>query len=308
MPKFFDPVNFGKKACHDVTIYGSVLTLTGSSGTANITINGIVNETIATYAGASLTTTAANWVAANYDFYYARGYVVSNAAQVITVNPRYGYDSVNRIKVTIANATTDLSGTLTGRCQPDFAKGRIWRITFGQHITILPPKNQKDGERIRLELKATGSYNVTWTAAAWYFAGGTEHTQTASATDVCEGSFQKAFAARYDTLTLSGSTTNGHSGVISMPGTGLSHTVTVAGSSLTTATGNFVTANAAEYLTKGITLTNSGATLIFTSGGGAADYYGQPQFVNATGTLAGANVNTPAGRVLVDLVSKNHIQ
>lgn len=299
MSKFFDPVNFGRKACHDVTIYGSVLTLTGGSGTANITINGYLNTTIATYAGSSLTTTAANWVAANYAYYYALGYKISNAAEVITVVPRYGYDSVNRVKVTIANVASNLSGTLTGKLEVDFSKGRTWRVTFGQNITILPPKNAKDGEHIRIEFKATGSFSTTWTAGAWYFPGGTESTQTSTSTDVLEGQFQLAFAARYDTLTLSGSTTDGHSGTIAMPGTGLSHTVTVSGSSLTTTASAFKTANEAAYLAKGVVLTSSGATLIFTSSSNASKYYGQPAFVNLTGTLAGANVQTPAGRVLM---------
>jgi len=300
MPKFFDPVNYGKQACHDVTIYGSVLTLTGSSGTANITINGYLNTTIATYAGASLTTTAANWVAANYDYYYARGFIVSNAAQVITVNPRYGYDSVNRVNVSIANATTNLSGTLTGRCQIDFAKGRNWRITAGQAFTILAPKNAKDGERVRIEIKTTGNYAVTWTAAAWYFAGGIEPTQTSTSTDVYEGVFQKNFAQRYDTLTLSGSTTNGHSANITMAG--ITATATVAGSSLTTTATNFVTANATAFAAVGITLTSSGANLIFTvtTSGSDAEYYAAPVIANVTGTLGGTNVQTPKGRVLID--------
>jgi hypothetical protein len=165
---------------------------------------------------------------------------------------------------------------------------------------MLPPKNAKDGEAIRLELKATGAFSVTWTAAAWYFPGGTEPTQTSTATDVQRGVFQKAFVRRYDTLTLSGSTTNGHSGTIVMPGSGVaSATVTVSGTSLTTTAQAFVTANAAAYLLKGVVLTSSSADLIFTASSNASDYYGQPAFTNVSGTLAGANVQTPGGRVLM---------
>jgi hypothetical protein len=303
MPKHFDLVNYGKQACHDVTIYGNVITLSGGSGTANVTINGFLNTAIASFS-ADLATTAIAWVAANYDYYYTRGIVVASTGStgstgLITATPRYGYTSINSINASIATVAT-LGGTVTGKCEVDFAKGRIWRITFGQNITMLAPKNAKDGEAIRLELKATGAYSVTWTAGAWYFPGGTEPTQTSTATDVQSGVFQLAFARRYDTLTLSGSTTDGHSGTIAMPGTGLSHTVTVSGTSLTTTATAFVSANAAAYLLQGVVLTSSGATLIFTASSNASDYYGQPQFTNVTGTLAGANVQTPAGRVLMN--------
>lgn len=301
MPKHFDPVNFGKQSCHNVTIYGSVLTLSQSTGgVIAITINGYVNLVNSTYAS-SLSATADAWVLANYDYYYALGYKVSAAAGVITVVPRYGYMSVNSIHITVAHVSGgDYTGALTGKLEVDFAKGRNWRVTFGQNTTILAPKNAKDGEAVRLELKATGAYSLTWTAAAWYFPGGVEPVQASTATDVQNGVFQLAFAARYDTLTLSGSTTDGHSGTIAMPGTGLSHTVTVSGTNLTTTASAFKTANEAEYLTKGVVLTSSGATLIFTSSSNASKYYGQPQFTNVTGTLAGANVQTPAGRVLMD--------
>ena len=74
MPKFFDPVNSPKKAVAQVTIYGNVITLSGGSGSAYITINGIVNTTNASFS-TDLTTTAANCVTANYQFYYDRGFL-----------------------------------------------------------------------------------------------------------------------------------------------------------------------------------------------------------------------------------------
>lgn len=185
--KHFDLVNHAKRATNRITVYGNILTLTGTSGTANITINGYVNATIATFA-TSLTVTAANWVAANYNYYRAKGFIVSANAGVITVTPRYGWDTVNRIQVTIANATTNLSGTLAGTLQVDFAKARIWKVTFGQAITIAAPLNMKEGDRIRLELTAGGSYTTTWNAA-WQFAGGTENVQTASGLDILEGQY-----------------------------------------------------------------------------------------------------------------------
>ena len=306
MPKHFDPVNYGKQSCHNVTIYGNVITLSGTSGTVNVTINAFLNTAIASFSS-DLATTAIAWVAANYDYYYARGIVVAStgstgATGLITATPRYGYTSINSINASISAAVTgNLTGTMTGKCEIDFAKGRNWRVTFGQNITMLPPKNAKDGQAIRLELKATGAFSVTWTAGAWYFPGGTEPTQTSTATDVQSGVFQLAFARRYDTLTLSGSTTDGHSGTITMPGSGVAAaTVTVSGSSLTTTASAFKTANEAAYLEKGVVLTSSGATLIFTASSNASDYFGQPAFVNVSGTLAGANVQTPEGRVLMN--------
>jgi hypothetical protein len=299
MPKFFDPVNYGKKSAHNVTIYGSVITLSGSSGTANITINGYVNETIATYSS-STTTTASNWVTANYDYYYALGYKVSAAAGVITVNPRYGYDSVNRINATIANVTGNLTGTLAGRLQVDFAKGRNWRVTFGQNITVLAPKNAKDGEHIRIELKATGGYTVTWTAAAWYFAGGTEPSQTSTSTDVYEGVFQKAFAARYHTVTLSGS-----SGTASLKYGGYEYHFAFNGT-LNQTVVDFATDYADDYAEVGVTLTGASNPLIITDDlAAAAEYFAVPQVHNLTGNLAGAVVTYPAGRVLMHVKAQD---
>lgn len=293
MPKFFDLTHFGKKATNSVTIYGSVITLSGSSGTANITINGYLNSTVATYSS-SLTTTASNWVADNYSYYYALGYVVSAASGVITVSPRYGWDTVNRIIATIANATGDLAGTLTGKLEVDFAKSRIWKVTFGQNITILAPRNAKDGDAIRLELKATGAYTVTWTAAAWYFVGGTEPSQTSTSTDVVEGVFSETFEARYDVLSLTGS-----SGTANITMGGLTKLLTY-DTSISNTIDNFLTANTTAFAEVGLTLSKVSTTGIkFLVATDAAKWYAQPSIVNVSGNLDGSNVNYPAGRVLV---------
>ena len=186
MPKFFDPVNYPARALNKVTIYGSVITLSGTSGTANITINGLINPTIATFAD-DLTTTAAAWVAANYDYYKARGFIVSSALGVITVTPAAGWDTVNRIIASISAAVSgNLTGAATGVLEVDFAKAKTWRVTFGQNITIAAPRNARDGDRIRLELKATGAFTTTWNAA-WQFPGGTENVQSSTSLDLMEG-------------------------------------------------------------------------------------------------------------------------
>lgn len=93
--------------------------------------------------------------------------------------------------------------------------------------------------------------------------------------------------AQVDTLTLSGS-----SGTATITFCGDTYTATFA-TDLTTTAANFVTANAATLLTRGVTLTSSTADLIFT-----AAIPGQPHtsptIANVTGNLTGSNVATTA--------------
>lgn len=81
------------------------LTLTGSSGTANINIAGV--DYLATYA-TSLTVTASNWVTANATALLVLGYTVTAGSGVITVSAL----TATFPTVTIINATTNLAGTL----------------------------------------------------------------------------------------------------------------------------------------------------------------------------------------------------
>jgi len=298
--KHFNP-DLPKKRIQEVTIYANKITLTGSSGTANITINGILNTTIATYAGASLTTTAANWVAANYAFYYALGFVVSNAAQVITVLPRYGWETVNRINATIANATTDLTGTLAGTCVVDPGKAKTWRLTLNNNITMNRPVESVDGEEISIEFINLSTYTVAWAAKGFYFPGGTEPTVTVSSRDVFDAKFQASNTAKVHTMTLTGSSGTGNISMV-----GLTKLATYNSSPTQTAT-DFVTANAAAFLAAGVTLTSSGADLIFTTGA-RTKYAAPPTFTNVTLTLAGSVVTAPGGRWLVYNAAQNIIQ
>jgi len=190
-----DLTNNAKFSTHKLTIYGNVITLTGTSGTANITINGYLNKTAASFVD-DLTTTAKNWVSANYDYYRNLGFIVSAAAGVITVAPRWGWQSVNSIHATIANATTNLAGTLAGHFKPDFAKARVWQVTFGQNITIDAPLNAQEGNFGRFELTASGAFSVTYNTA-YQFAGGTEHTQTSTGLDIIEGKYNASAAKFY---------------------------------------------------------------------------------------------------------------
>lgn len=81
------------------------VTLTGSSGTANVTIAGV--DYLATFA-TNLTTTASNWVTANATALLALGYTVTSSGAVITVS------ALTTVFPTIAvtNVTTNLAGTL----------------------------------------------------------------------------------------------------------------------------------------------------------------------------------------------------
>lgn len=256
--KHFNP-DLPAKAIQKVTIYANKITLTGTSGTANITINGILNTVIATF-DTSLTVTATNWVAANYTYYYALGYVVTSAAAVITVTPRYGWETVNRINATISAAVTgDLTGTLAGTCKIDTSRAKTWRITLNRSITMERPAEAADGTTISIEFVNTGSFTVTWAANSFYFPAGTEPTVTVSSRDIFDAVFQASNTATVHNLTLTGS-----SGTGSISMAGVVRTATF-NTSLTQTATDFVTANAAAYLAAGITLTSNAAVLIFTT-------------------------------------------
>jgi hypothetical protein len=114
--KYFDPKNYPKQAVNKVTIAANIITLSGSTTnghTANITINGVLNTAGLSYL-TSTTVTAAAWCLANYNFYKLKGFLVTAAAGIITVNPAHSWDTTNRINATIATVTGTLTGTLTG--------------------------------------------------------------------------------------------------------------------------------------------------------------------------------------------------
>ena len=292
MPKYFTP-NLPQRNIQTVSIYTNKITLTGTSGTANITINGVINTTIATFSS-TLTATAAAWVAANFTYYYALGFKVSSAAAVITVLPRYGWETVNRINASISAAVSgDLTGTIAGTCEVDPLKAKVWRITLNNNITMSRPRDSYDGDRISVEFKNLSTHTVAWDINGFYFVGGTEPTVTVSSVDVYDVVFQKSRAAKFHTLTLTG--TNGTGSIIMG---GVTKTATF-NSTLTQTATDFVTANAAAYLAAGITLTSSGADLIFTIAATGNSYLQPPRFTNLTLTLNGTVVTTNAGRWLV---------
>ena len=265
MPKYFDP-NYSKKMTQAVTIYGNRLTLTGTSGTANVTVGtgtaAIVNTLIATFA-TDLCTTATNWVAGNFAYYYARGIVVKQEGNVIVFDPRYDWDTVNRINVSIANVTGNLSGTLVGTFVPDLTKAKLFQVTFGQNIIIKRPKGLVEGDHVRFELKATGAYSTTW-----------------------------ASQAQVITATLSGSS---GTATVTVGGVAKLATFAAAGTQdLTQTAADFVTSWAGAYALAGIVLTSSTTTLIFTAATAGVPILGAASVVNATGNLAGTVVGTTA--------------
>lgn len=297
--KHFNP-DLPQKAIHNVTIKGNKITLSGSSGTANITINGVVNTTAASYAS-SLTATAAAWVVANFNYYFALGFVVTASSGVITILPRYGWETVNRVDASIANATTDLAGAVAGTCEVDPTKAKVWRITLGNNITMIRPRETYDGDKIRLEFVNPSTHTVTWTAGTFFFPGGTEPTVTVNSKDVFEAIFQGTNTTRVHTITLSG-----NSGTASVSMGGVTKTATYS-SSLSTTASNFVSANAAAYLAVGITLTAGSDTLIFTTNA-TTRFMAPPTIYNATLTLAGTVTTAMEGRWLVIDTAQNVIQ
>lgn len=79
-------------------------TLTGTSGTATVTVNGVAfTATFAT----SLTVTATNFVTANKQKLQSMGISTTSSGAVITFRPHNGVGTV-----TVANATGDLAGTV----------------------------------------------------------------------------------------------------------------------------------------------------------------------------------------------------
>lgn len=155
MPKHFDLINHLSRGSNKLRMGASIVTLTGSSGTADITINGIVNPTVATYA-TSLTNTAAAWVAANYDYYKQRGYNLTASAGVILVSPANSWDNANRFNATITTLTGNLSGTYTGVLTVDALKAKLWDVSIPvANLIIAKPIHMKNKESVRVILVPT---------------------------------------------------------------------------------------------------------------------------------------------------------
>jgi hypothetical protein len=305
MPKFFDPVNHPKKAVNRVTINPNKVILDGGgSGTLDIYINGIKNTTIATYAGASYTTTATNWVTANKAFYLTKGFVVSNtstgsASATIVVTPAFGWDTVNRINVTAPTIDT-LSATFAGTFEPNLAVAKTWEVTVNCNITVKYPKNADEGDRIRLEFKNTSTYTVSWDALGFYFVGGTEPTATTNGICTVEGVVNMGFFPRQEVFTLTGT-----SGTATITVGGLAKTATFAagGSTDLDQTGEDFDASWHDYYDAvGYHITEAAGVITFTAITRAANFAPPSKVLTLTGNLSATIVSTPEGRIQCNTV------
>jgi hypothetical protein len=95
------------------------VTLTGTSGTANVTAGGLTK--LATFA-TDLSTTAGNFVTANAAAYLAKGIILTNSTATLIFTP-IGNVVVN---ASIANVSGTLNGTITTN----------YTITFGSKFDI----------------------------------------------------------------------------------------------------------------------------------------------------------------------------
>jgi len=143
--EFFDLDNYPKNAIQEVRADSNVLTLSGSSGSANITAGGLTK--LATW-DTSTTVTAQNFVSAWVSAYQAVGVVVTEAAGVLTFTSR-----TKEIAVSITTAAGDLTGAATAIFVPDFSRHRIFRLTLGTNLTIADPINAVDAAYARFETK-----------------------------------------------------------------------------------------------------------------------------------------------------------
>jgi len=220
------------------TVIGSVkqvdtITVTGSSGTANVAVAGGLTK-LATW-DTSLTKTNTNFVTAHADAYLAVGIVVTastdtliftsvNAgeefahptitnvsgnlagsvanttapASLLGFSKRRHLIPTERVIVTVANLTGDLNGTIAATFVPNLDIARVFQLACSEPTTIGPAINMQDNSYLRLEIVTDGNHTITWDAQ-YQFAGGTEPSQTSTAKDILEGFYNKAAGKFYMT-------------------------------------------------------------------------------------------------------------
>ena len=193
--KYFDSEN-SNRGVAVIPVAGDVVTLVGTSGTADITINGVVY--LATFSN-TLTETAVNFVALHKAALGLVGINISSAVAVITLTHKRAHIATSRVAATAANVSGDLTPTVAGTFIPDFNVGRVFQLSISAAVTIGKAINLKDGQEVRFEITATGAFGITWNAA-YQFAGGTEHTQTSSGLDILKGNYNAAADKVYLTL------------------------------------------------------------------------------------------------------------
>lgn len=130
--------------------YGRTIRLSGTSGTANINVNGV--NYLATF-NTSLFQTAVNWVTANQAALNAIGIRVFAIGSGINGRIRFGAASnVVLDAITITNVTTDLSGTLIN----DFTGTAL---SAQDHIIVPYVGTPIDGQRLLHTIRA--NFNIS---------------------------------------------------------------------------------------------------------------------------------------------------
>jgi hypothetical protein len=165
------------------------LTTVGSSGTATITANGLAK--VATYA-TSPTVTAKNFCAANAVAYAALGIVLTTtgATLIFTVT-----GPGKTITVSIANLTTDLTGTV------------VYTQTHGTNVATFTPAGSTAGGTVLIIVNGVASvltFDTSWdvsinTASAGHFLYDSAATYLAQGITVTGSSTTIVFTANADT-------------------------------------------------------------------------------------------------------------
>lgn len=221
----------------NIAVIGTVkqketITVTGTSGTANVAVAGGLTS-LATW-NTSLTQTCADFAALWVAEYLAVGIVLTASGETIimeSANAGEEFDAptitnvsgdlagtvahttapaskltfskkrsiipTERVICTIANVSGDLDGTVAATFVPDLNIGRTFQLACSEPTTIGPAVNMKDGQRLRLEITTDGNHTVTWNAQ-YQFAGGTEPTQTSTALDIYAFRYNAAAAKFYE--------------------------------------------------------------------------------------------------------------
>lgn len=103
--------------------YKSVITLSGTGGTATITINGLAK--VATF-DTDLSTTAMNFAVANYEAYKAIGVIINASNENIISLSNY---NTTITAATIVNATGDLAGTVVLYSYYDASDTKVFDVS-----------------------------------------------------------------------------------------------------------------------------------------------------------------------------------
>jgi hypothetical protein len=200
------------------------------------------------------------------------------------------------------NNTVAAAGTVT----LDLAKGKIFGIAYtGATFTIANPLNAKPGDRFVLHLHnavgaSTPSFGTLWANEGAAFAV----TATAGKTDILECFCDQP--PQTVTVTLSGS-----SGTANITVGGVAAALATFATDLTTTANNWVTANAAAYLTAGWLVTASVGVITFVKLAHGENIANVPSpgglISNVTLTLNGTVANTTKPYIIRTMAHKNYV-